>query len=75
MNGKKHDLGLFASEVDAARAYNAAVRRFNLPEERLNSDIPNDMNAKSDFKLKKATSRYKGVSWQRLLTGGSQMYG
>ena len=75
VNGKRNHLGYFTSEVDAARAYNAAVRRFNLPEERLNSDIPNDMNAKSDFKLKKATSRYKGVSWQRLLTGGSQMYG
>lgn len=39
VGGKTYSLGAFDSEIEAARAYNAAVRHFALPEERLNADV------------------------------------
>lgn len=52
VQGKRYCLGCFATAEEAAAAYNAAARHFDLPKSRLNSGVAED-NATIDKLIKK----------------------
>lgn len=53
-------LGLYESEIDAARAYNAAARHYFGPYAYVN-DVPDDTWTMADLPITRKSSQYRGV--------------